>query len=64
MITLDIKPYCHGCHDFSPKVDTLYAGFEAIEQVIRCEYCERCEGLIRRIRKDETNNIAARQGVL
>lgn len=53
MITLDVKPYCHGCRDFEPECETLFLNKDPIAQVVRCKFEERCERMNEHIRRLE-----------
>lgn len=45
MIKLRVEEYCQKCSDFQPSIEKLYAGGEIAEQIVCCEYRERCANI-------------------
>lgn len=57
MIKLDVQEYCHECANFTADVkepEKYYTGLNIVEMtdtLVRCEYRELCENLVRYLRK-------------
>ena len=45
MIKFSIQTYCHGCPDFEPVCHTLFLNGLPFEQIVECNYRERCENI-------------------
>lgn len=51
MIKLAVQEYCHGCLDFNPTVEVIYAGGIPYMQLVHCVDRDKCLRMHKRLNK-------------
>ena len=59
MITLEVEEYCHGCEDFTPELQTIYADNKAVKQTVYCLLGARCRRIRDRLKEKAAEEMKA-----